>query len=165
MRKHVTGILAIAALVAMAACTTAAPPAQDVAADKAKMEADAASWFDFLAKGDPDGMANLYAEDAVLMPPGVAAMSGRAAIKTFLANETATMKTAGLAIKNGSVTGADVSGDMGWITGNYTVVDGSGAVVDSGNYMSVHKRTDGTWLYIRDTWNSDRPPAVAPPQK
>jgi uncharacterized protein (TIGR02246 family) len=150
--------LVLVAVMAGAGCTTA-PPAQDVAADKAKMEADATSWFTFLDKGDAEGMANLYAEDALLMPPGVAAMNGRAAIRTFLAGEVAGMKSAGLAIKNGTVTGADVSGDMGWLTGNYTVVDGSGAAVDSGNYMSVHKRTNGQWLYIRDTWNSDRPPA------
>ena len=154
--------LAFVAVMTGAGCTTAAPPAQDVAADKAKMEADATSWFTFLDKGDVDGMANLYAEDALLAPPGVAAMNGRAAIRTFLAGEMAGMKSAGLAIRNGTVTGADVSGDMGWITGNYTVVDGSGAAVDSGSYMSVHKRTNGQWLYIRDTWNSDRPPAPAP---
>jgi uncharacterized protein (TIGR02246 family) len=161
MTKYAWRCLAIVTAVVAVACTTPAPPAQDVEADKAKMQADATSWFEFLAKGDPDGMANLYAEDALLTPPGVAAMSGRAAIRTFLANEAGTMKTAGLAIKNGTVTGADVSGDMGWITGNYTVVDGAGAVVDSGNYMSVHKRTNGQWLYVRDTWNSDRPPAAA----
>jgi uncharacterized protein (TIGR02246 family) len=154
--------LAFVAVIVGAGCTTATTPAQDVAADKAKMEADATSWFTFLDKGDAEGMASLYAEDALLMPPGVAAMTGRAAIRNFLAGEVAGMKSAGLAIKNGTVTGADVSGDTGWITGNYTVVDGSGAVVDSGNYMSVHKRTNGQWLYIRDTWNSDRPPAPAP---
>jgi len=151
--------LVFVAVMAGAGCTTAAPPAQDVEADKAKMEADATSWFAFLDKGDADGMASLYAEDALLMPPGVAAINGRAGIRTFLAGEVANMKTAGLAIKNGTVTGADVSGDTGWISGNYTVVDASGAAVDSGSYMSVHKRTNGQWLYIRDTWNSDRPPA------
>jgi uncharacterized protein (TIGR02246 family) len=152
--------LAIVAAVATLACSTPpAPPAQDVAADQAKLEADAASWFDLLAKGDTNGMANLYAEDALLMPPGAPALNGRAAIATYFANELGGMKSAGLAIKNGQVTGADVSGDTGWITGNYTVVDGSGAAVDSGNYMSIHKRTNGQWLFIRDTWNSDRPPA------
>jgi ketosteroid isomerase-like protein len=94
----------------------------------------------------------------------VAAINGRAGIRTFLAGEVANMKTAGLAIKNGTVTGADVSGDTGWISGNYTVVDASGAAVDSGSYMSVHKRTNGQWLYIRDTWNSDRPPAAPAPK-
>src|SRR5688572_32457091 len=78
-------------------------------------------------------------------------MTGRAAIKTFLGDDAAKTKSAGLSLKNGTVTGADVSGDTGWISGNYTVVDGSGAAVDSGSYLSVHKRTNGQWLYIRDT--------------
>ncbi|HZI78315.1 MAG TPA: hypothetical protein VFD69_02320 [Vicinamibacterales bacterium] len=90
-------------------------------------------------------------------------MTGRAAIKTFLGDDAAKTKSAGLSLKNGTVTGADVSGDTGWISGNYTVVDGSGAAVDSGSYLSVHKRTNGQWLYIRDTWNSDRPPAAPAP--
>ena len=51
---------------AAAGCTTPAP-ARDVAADKAKLEADATSWFGFYAMADAEGMANLYAEDALLM--------------------------------------------------------------------------------------------------
>ena len=149
MTRTWTALVFVIAMIG-AGCTPAAPPARDVAADKAKMQADATSWFDYLAKGDPDGMANLYAEDALLLPPGVPAISGRAAIRMFLANEVGTMKSAGLAIKNGTVTGVDVAGDMGWI---------------SGNYLSVHKLTNGQWLYVRDTWNSDRPPAPPAPSK
>ena len=150
--------VAIVTVMAVAGCTSA-PPAQNIEADKAKLQADALSWFDFYAKADGEGMANLYVDDALLMPPGAPAVTGRAGIKTFLGDDAAKTKGAGLAIKNGSVTGVDVSGDIGWISGNYTVVDGAGAAVDSGSYMSVHKRTNGQWLYIRDTWNSDRPPA------
>jgi len=161
MTRHVWGILAIATLVVTAGCTTAAPPARDVAADRAKLEADATSWFAFLDKGDTAGMANLYAEDARLTPPAVPAILGRAAIKAYFDDDLPKMKAAGLTIKNGMTTGVDVSGDLGWISGNYTVVDGSGAAVDSGNYLSVHKLTNGQWLYVRDIWNSDRPPAPA----
>jgi uncharacterized protein (TIGR02246 family) len=166
MTRYTWKGLAMVALLVAAGCAPAAPPAQDVAADRAKLEADASSWFTFLDKGDTAGMANLYAEDAHLTPPGVPAITGRAAIKAYFDGDLSQIKAAGLAIKNGKVTGADVSGDMGWITGDYTVVDGSGAAVDSGNYMSVHKRTNGQWLYIRDTWNSDRPPtpSSAPPK-
>jgi len=158
MTLQSVGAMAIAGLLACAGCT-AAPPAQDIEADKAKLQADALSWFDFYAKADGEGMANLYADDALLMPPGTPAVTGRAGIKTFLGDDAAKTKGAGLAIKNGSVTGVEVSGDIGWISGNYTVVDGSGAAVDSGSYLSVHKRTNGAWLYTRDIWNSDRPPA------
>ena len=113
-------VLAIAALMASLGCASPAPPAQNVDADKAKLQADATSWFDFYAKADGDGMAN------------------------------------------GAVTGVDVSGDIGWISGNYTVVDGSGAAVDSGSYLSAHRRdANGVWLYTRDIWNSDRAPQPA----
>jgi len=153
--------LGIALALAAAGCTSAAPSAQDVAADKAKLLADAGSWYGYYANADADGLANLYAEDALLMPPEVAAITGRAGIKTYLGDDSAKMKAAGLSIKNGPVTGADVSGDMGWVSGHYTVADGSGAVIGGGSYMSIHKRTNGQWLFIRDTWNSDRPPAPA----
>ena len=164
MALRVVGALAMVGLLAGGGCT-AAPPAQDTEADKAKLQADALSWFDFYAKADGEGMANLYAEDALLMPPGAPAQTGRAAIRTFLGEDAAKTRSAGLSIKNGTVTGAEVSGDTGWISGNYSVVDASGAVVDSGSYLSVHRRTNGVWLYTRDIWNSDRAPAPAPATK
>lgn len=134
----------------------AAAPAAD---DMDRLKAESLVWFDHYAKADGAGMASLYAEDALLMPPGVPAVTGRPAIQAFLGADAAATKAAGLSIRNGAVTGAGVDGDTGWISGSYTVVDASGATVGSGSYLSVHRRIDGKWLYIRDTWNSDRPPA------
>jgi len=136
------------------------PPAQDTAADLAKLEADATVWFDYYAAGNAEGLGSLYAEDALLMPPGAPAVTGRAAIGQYLGEDAARSKEAGISIKPGTVTGKGVDGDMGWISGDYTVTDASGATIDSGNYLSVHRRTGGAWLYIRDIWNSDRPPAA-----
>jgi hypothetical protein len=34
--------------------------------------------------------------------------------------------------------------------------------VDTGKSLSVARKRDGKWLMIRDTWNSDRPPAPPP---
>jgi ketosteroid isomerase-like protein len=138
-----------------------ARPVADTAADEAKLEADAVSWFGHYANADADGMANLYAEDALLMPPGAPAVTGREGIKTFLGGDAAKSKAAGISLKNGTITGKGVSGDLGWISGTYTVVDSSGATIDSGSYLSVHRRSNGMWLYTRDIWNSDRPPATA----
>ena len=165
-KKSLTSFAVAAAIAFIAGCAQAPPPpppAQDFAADEAKLKADALAWFDLYGKGDAEGLAKLYAEDALLMPPGAAAVTGRSGIQAFLAVDAAKAKTAGVAVKNSAVTGAAVQGDMGWISGNYTVVDGSGAVVDSGSYLSVHKRANGNWLYIRDIWNSDRPAAPAAP--
>lgn len=161
----VIALIAVAAACAPAPAPDPAAPPQDMAADEAKLKTDALIWFEHYANVNADGMANLYAEDALLMPPGAAAVTGRAGIKAFLGEDAAKSKAAGISLKNGSVTGAAVSGDMGWISGNYTVVDAKGAVLDSGSYLSVHHRTNGQWLYIRDTWNSDRPPAPPAPKK
>src|SRR5262245_45336989 len=151
--------LAFALSGAITAAACAQPPALNSADDEAKLRADALSWFDYYAKADADGMANLYAEDARLMPPGAAAVTGRPGIKTFLGDDAMKSKAAGISIKNVSVTGTGVSGDTGWLSGTYAVVDKAGTTIDSGNYLSLHHRTNGVWLYIRDIWNSDRPPA------
>jgi len=39
-----------------------------------------------------------------------------------------------------------------------------GAVVETGKFLSIYRKKDGKWVYIRDTWNADAPPASpAPP--
>jgi len=136
--------------------------AGDTANELAKLKSDALIWFECYAKADADAMAKLYAEDALLMPPGAPAVTGRPAIKAFLGADAAKSKSDGMSLKNDKITGAFVSGDTGWISGTYTVTDASGKTIDSGSYLSVHRKTNGAWLYVRDIWNSDRPPA---PQK
>jgi hypothetical protein len=57
---------------------------------------------------------------------------------------------------------AGVAGDIGWESGSFTVTDAKGATVDSGKYLSVARKSNGKWLYIRDIWNSDQPPPPPP---
>jgi ketosteroid isomerase-like protein len=158
----------ILAIGALGACTQApaAPPApapQDTAAEEAKMRADLARWFDDYNKGNADAVAAQYAEDGVLMPPAAPPSTGREAIKGFLTADSATTKAAGLMLKNGGVTGIGFSGDFAWMSGTFSVVDAKGATVDTGKYLSVHRKTNGAWLYVRDIWNSNNPPP--PPVK
>jgi hypothetical protein len=58
---------------------------------------------------------------------------------------------------------AGVRGDMGWSSGTYVLKDKTGKVIDTGKYLSVSKKKDGKWLYVRDTWNSDGPPPSTAP--
>jgi len=162
MSKRAARLLAACAVLAAIACAPK-PAAPDAAAEEEKLRSDAMIWFDHFAKADGPAMGNLYAEDALLMPPGHAPVQGRAAISDFLGSEAAGAKSAGVSLKNKDVTGSGVSGDTGWISGTYEVVDASGTVADSGSYLSVHHKVNGQWLYIRDTWNSDKPPAAAAP--
>jgi len=95
----------------------------------------------------------------VLYPPGAPAAVGRVAIRKFLAADTAATRGAGLTMNIPEAGAVDVSGDLAYEAGSYTVTDASGATVDAGKYIGVFQKRDGKWLYIRDTWNSDMPPA------
>lgn len=158
-------LLVLIATFAIAAC--AQPPAPpvipDTSADEAKLKADITKWMDDFNAGNADGLASQYAEDAVLMPPNAPVATGRAAIRAALAAEAAGVKAGSLTMKSTATTGVGVSGDLAWMSGTYAVTDAKATAVDVGKYLSVHKRTNGAWLYIRDTWNSDNPPPPPPP--
>jgi ketosteroid isomerase-like protein len=55
-----------------------------------------------------------------------------------------------------------VSGDLAWQSGTFKITDKSGAVVDTGKYITLFQRKNGRWMIIRDTWNSDAIAAAAP---
>jgi len=145
-------------LIALAACV---PKPADTAADEAALKADPVAWFNAYNAGDADGIANLYAENALLLAPGAQAVEGRAAIREFLASDIEMSKAAGLTFNQGEVTGVGVSGDLGWLSGIFSVTDASGAAVDTGKFLSVYHRINGDWQLIRDTWNSNAAPAPA----
>jgi uncharacterized protein (TIGR02246 family) len=143
--------------------------AQASPADEAAIRAQTMAWEKAYNSGDAKGVAAQYADDALLLPPGSPAVSGRAAILTFFTKDIADSKAAGAEFVIDPKTDVGVSGDMGWESGRYTATV-KGAVVESGKFLSVSRKKDGKWLYIRDIWNADTPapdpaPAAAPAAK
>ena len=154
-------VLVVGTVIALSACAPAAAPLVDTAADETALKSITAAWLDAYNAGDVEKIVAMYERDAVLMPPHAAVANGQAAIRAFLTTDTAAAKAAGVKLVPGAAT-AGVAGDTGWESGSYTIADASGATVDSGSYMSVSRKSNGKWLYIRDTYNSDRPlPAPA----
>jgi ketosteroid isomerase-like protein len=137
--------------------------AADWAKELAALQAVDQAWVKAYNAADTDGMANLYAEQAVLLPPGAPAVNGRAAIRAFLGKDSAESKKAGVTFSLGAKSSGGVSGDMGWQSGTYTVKDKSGKLIEAGKYLSVSMKQGGKWLYVRDTWNADAAPAPAEP--
>jgi len=87
----------------------------------------------------------LYVPDAVLYPPGEAAVTGRAAIEACLAALPAIKD---FTLRNRKVEGRD---DLAYVQGTYTMtMDLPGAsepVQESGYYVEVRRRQpDGRWL-------------------
>ena len=163
-----SAVRAFGVAVVLAVCSigsSAADPASEVTAIHA---ADRA-WVKAYNAGDVDTVAGLYDEHSVLLPPGAPAVTGRAAIRAYLAKDMAESSKGGFTFGLGAQPAGGVSGDMGWASGTYTVTDRSGRIVETGKYLSVSRKKDGKWLYIRDTWNADGPTAppepTAPPKK
>jgi len=157
--------LLAAAFLAVTACTTEAPDTSkagdtaqvaDASADEATIRAEAPVWFDLYNKSDAAGVTNLYAEDGIVLAPGAPAASGRDAIRTFMTNDIAGARAAGITLNLAEITGVGVSGDLAWLSGTFTVKDRGGATVDTGKYLSLYRRTSEGWKLIRDTWNSDK---------
>jgi uncharacterized protein (TIGR02246 family) len=132
------------------------------AADEAALKETTKAWLNAYNASDADTIASLYLDDGVLMPPHAPVANGKAAIREFVANESAAAKAAGVTLVAGAAV-AGVDHDTGWESGSYTVENSSGQVVDSGSYLSVSRKVNGKWLYVRDTYNSDRPLPAAPP--
>jgi uncharacterized protein (TIGR02246 family) len=153
------GIVALVG--AMASFANAASPAN---ADEAAIRAQSTSWERAYNGGDAKAVAALYAEDALLLPPGASGVSGRAAILEFFTKNVAGSKAAGAVFALNPKTDVGVSGNLGWESGTYKVTV-KGAVVETGKFLSVSRKNNGKWLYLRDTWNADAPPAPStPPQ-
>ena len=145
-----------AALVALAGCAKPGPTPADDAAVRAVNPA----WFKAYDAGDADGVAALYAEEAVLSIPGMPPIRGRTAIKDAVAKDIAAMQAAGLSNKPGDAPEFGIGADMAWEWSAFSIADKSGATVDTGKYVTVYAKKDGKWMIVRDIWNTDS----APPQ-
>ena len=161
----ITKAVGFSCLLAVSAFFSIGAFAAGAAADVDAMHAVDQAWLKAYNSADANTIAGLYDENAILLPPGAPAAHGRAAIRTFLASDMAASKKAGVVFHLGPKPDGGVNGDMGWVSGTYSVSDSSGKVVEAGKYLSVSKKEGGKWLYIRDTWNADSAPPPQPTAK
>ena len=105
------------------------------------------------SRGDIGELANLYAEDAVVMAPNSPTVFGRSAIRDFWDGA----RKAGVArveVKTVEVSGT--GGDTTYEAGTYVLYDASGKALDDGKYVVIWRREGKPWHLYRDIWNSNR---------
>ncbi|MEP6701566.1 MAG: DUF4440 domain-containing protein [Betaproteobacteria bacterium] len=134
--------------------------ASGMAPDEVAIRAQTTNWVKAYNAGDVKGVVAQYADDAVLQPPNAPGAHGGAAILAFFAKDIPGSQAAGVVFNINPKTDVGVSGNLGWESGTYTATI-KGAVVEAGKFLSVSRKHKGKWLYIRDTWNADAPPAPA----
>jgi len=141
-------------------CARSEAPVADTAADEAAMRAGTAAWVEAFNAGDTAKIVALYAEDAVMMPPDSASITGHEAIRQYSVAGIAASKAAGISFALDTET-SGVAGDLGWHSGTFHMTDAKGGVAGTGKYTEVWRKSSGKWLIIRDIWNNDPAPAAA----
>lgn len=98
-------------------------------------------------EGDAEALANLYADDAMLLPPDHEPIQGRAAIGAFWRQGT----DQGLEVTTLTV---EVDGNIGYLVGRYHLPATDEEPADSGKYvMCLKRQRDGSWKLSADIWN------------
>ena len=137
--------------------------AASAADDAARIRAGTESWVKSFNSGNAGAVVAVYADDAVLMPPGAAPARGTAAIKEAIAKEIAGAKKGNVQFQLATNDEVGVSGDMAWHSGAYFVVDKANKPVETGKFLEVWERKNGKWRITRDIWNANgATPAPAP---
>lgn len=118
-------------------------------------------WSDLAATGNLDSIMTGWADDAVLMAPGLPPLEGKAAIRQYVG---AAMQIPGFSIRWEPVS-AHVArdGDLAYLVERNvtTVADSTGGLITTyGKAVTVWRRaTGGRWENVIDMWNEAPPPA------
>lgn len=115
-----------------------------------------------LVAKDAAAAANLYAEDASLLPPNEPMVTGRANIQKYWQGGI----DAGIVGATVHTTAAASDGNLGYEIGTFELQlkDSAGnIIIDKGKYTELLKRdSTGKWISIYGMWNSDTAPETAP---
>lgn len=130
----------------LAGCAT--PSGESSTADRKAVEATVSRYVEATNKGDAEALAQLYDDNAVLLPPDHQPVEGRAAIGKFWRQGT----DEGLAV---TTLRLDVQGGIGYLVAQYTLPETDEEPADSGKtVMCLKRQRDGSWKVTADIWNS-----------
>ncbi len=104
-------------------------------------------------KGDAAGVANLYSENAQILPANFGIITGRGGIQGFW------QAVMNMGIKAAKLETIEVEfhGGIAFEVGKYTLLDGNMFVLDTGKYVVIWKNDGARWQLYRDIWTTSAP--------
>jgi len=151
MKSYLVLYGAVAAALLMIPGQEALAAARD--SDSHALTANEEQWNqDYLAK-DLDKIVAHYADDAVVMAPGMPAASGKDAIRRVLKEM---VDDPAMSLKfSASKVEVSKSGDMAFTQGSYTMTmtdpSSKKVITDHGSYVTTYrKQADGSWKAVAD---------------
>jgi uncharacterized protein (TIGR02246 family) len=126
---------------------------QALAQDKAAIEKLNESFSAALDKGDIATVAEMYAEDAFLLPAGSRMERGRSAIKSFWEKASDSIGNMKLVTVDVKPLGADAAREVGRFS---LRTKGSQPQEVTGKYVVIWQKTGSGWKLATDIWNADK---------
>jgi len=159
MRSHLGLLFLLSVTVYMASCNPVVMWEEATAAvDIALINSLRDEFIALYNASDAAGLAGLYTDDAVLMPPNQEAVTGDQAIESWF-QTTFDQFTIEFTLASDEV---EVVGDLAFDGGAYMIAltpqaDGE-PMEETGSYIVIlRKQVDGSWKLVRDIWNSNNP--------
>jgi uncharacterized protein (TIGR02246 family) len=162
-----TGLLALSMMLTSCGRVSDQTPKPNVDADSAAIAKTFAEYVSAWKASDAGRIANLYGDDAVILPGDHPAENGRAAITEFNKSFFDQFAPGSFEI---SAEDTKIIGDWAFEDGAYSFTAmpkaGGKQISDRGKYLVVLQRqNDGSWRWFRDIDNSDSPPEPSAPNK
>ncbi len=110
-------------------------------------------WELAFGRGDVAAVAQMYTENAQVLPPQSEPIAGRQAIQSFWQEAM----DSGLKAARFEIMEVRDLGDAAYEVGQYTVMGAAGQVLDQGKYIEIWQRESDQWKIKWDLWNSSLP--------
>jgi ketosteroid isomerase-like protein len=147
--KHLGIVLLLATMSIVVACQQPAAvssPTVDLNQARAEVSALNDRWVELMNARDYDGLAMLYAEDAVVLGPE-RVLKGRDQIRSDWEDE-------GDATATADHIHVSPSGELAYMYGAWTSSNGF-----AGSFISVLGKRDGNWVFLTDSYNVETKPS------
>jgi len=146
-----TGILAT---ISVTSCKqeVAEPPQKPTVEELGQMNRD---FCQALVDGDAEAAANLYDENASLLPPNEPIVTGREKIKEYWQSGI----DAGIVGASVKTISADSDGDLAYEIGTFELrikLENDSIIVDTGKFTEILKRNaEGKWISLYGMWSNN----------
>jgi uncharacterized protein (TIGR02246 family) len=153
MKKRL--ILALGIVMCLALSVGCQGPAGLSEADRTAIRQADENYVKLTNANDSKGVAALYAEDAMVLPPNKAAVQGRAAIQAWCEGHPP--------VSNFQLQVLEIEGraDLAYSRETFSLTvspTGAAPVENRGKILAIwRKQADGSWKILRDIFNSDLP--------
>ena len=128
-------------------------PTAPAFAQRAEIEAVNAKWAELFNKGDFAGMASLYTDDAIALPPGGGIVKGKAAIEAMLKRIAENVEHPKLTTLDVKSLAASAVREIGTFSSKGKGPTGQEI---TGKYLVVWEKVGTDWKLTADIWNDGK---------